>query len=631
MRITVARFPRPGWAIVPRALTRYMTGDSSDVSGATDGGFGSLGDLDASVWSVVDEATASDLAAIAARRAHNLVLAPPTGLAAKTLGDLAEVRSDIVVVSTRTRNALLRVRALRSEEKFYSVRLGWLFSVRGFGGMSLLDLLAAIEAPSPSLLETFSAAATDTVPSEFIAFVRAATRSPRDVEIALARFGWTEERIPTLAEVASRFGVTRERARQVVSSVQASIAGLAAAVGTPRLDEALTSLEADGVLELEALNRRLVEKGLLEEGGSVRRVALAAHFLDKETHGSRLVLDGAKGEPVSPEVASCARRVARRYGVVGLAELSVLLQQRDVSLEFEALGEAVRRLPASEQLDDRGGWFWTADCESGSPALNHGIRKALSVCDSVPLTELHQALSGHRRLSGRLPPFEVFAAVCARLEWLRVAGDTVRAEPTLSPEDVMVGDELAVVDLLRSHGPAMQVRDLWALASLQGMGRVSFWSCLHNSPAITRVGPSVYAPIGARIPAPSLMHLEEQVPPRNATVMKGWGRRPDIVWAMYRLTRSAIGQGRLTVPAAIRATMELEYTAKSVDDRVIGTITVDEGRVFSRLSPLLRRLGAEPGQWLLIIIIPTETALLGLGGEQEVRHIFDHLSSSSDA
>ncbi len=641
LQIAQDSFPRPGQAIVPRVLQSVFTP-------------GFRIDPESPTWDSATRVEQSRTAESAARRLLAEMNPPRPPLADVRLSQVGRLEGRRLTLTRRTVNALGRAGLLTEEEGLADATLGQVWGVKGLGPRSILDLLTSLELESAdqpvddamlyqaspcrdpltrraaridAALEAsgqscFDPKVTRGPSGEFVAFVRAAASSARNAEIALSRFGWQEESTQTLEQLAQRFGLTRERVRQIVTKVQQTAAALAERVGTPHLDAVLARIEVAGGVNSAELDARLREEGLLEAPCCARDIALIARWLGKPTEASERLIESSSArdnERASHDTRldQAIRRVARRYGAVRLDYLWTLLEQQDVGGHVEALREELRQRYGAEPLDGEGSWCWTAHCEVATTTLGNSMRKALSVAADLSLVELHKAASKNPRLNDRLPPFEVFVEMCKRTSWLVVQGHQVCAKTPISPEVVMEGDELAIVRLLLTYGPVLPVHDLWTLASSDGMGKVSFWMWLRNSPAISRVGPSLYALVGAEILATDLVRLDEQTRPKSATVMREWGRTPASSWASYRLSGPAIRTGRLRIPTPIRGNLCERYDVQ-VDEGHAEALFVGEGTEFRGLTHHFRRLGARPGDWLLIVI-GGRAARLILGDEAAIR------------
>lgn len=113
-----------------------------------------------------------------------------------------------------------------------------------------------------------------TVEQELIA-IFAAAPAERNREILVGYYGWQDGGQHTLTEIGTRFGITRERVRQVCAKLTKKVA-TPSAVAVPAVDEMLALIAARLPCSASRLEAELVAKNLTAVGISTEGVAAGA-------------------------------------------------------------------------------------------------------------------------------------------------------------------------------------------------------------------------------------------------------------------------------------------------------------------------------------------------------------------
>ena len=127
----------------------------------------------------------------------------------------------------------------------------------------------------------------------------AATPSRRNREILIGYYGWQDGRQHTLTEVGTRFGITRERVRQVCAKLTKRPKN--AVIAAPTMDRALQLIADRLPAPAAEIERELVERGLTAVGMSLESLATAARLLGRParfqivTHTGKRTIPGRPG------------------------------------------------------------------------------------------------------------------------------------------------------------------------------------------------------------------------------------------------------------------------------------------------------------------------------------------------
>lgn len=428
--------------------------------------------------------------------------------------------------------------------------------------------------------------------------VFASAGSPRNREILISYYGWKDARTHTLAEIGARYGMTRERTRQICAKLVRRKDPRH--VLAPVLDRTLGFLAERLPRSADALEAELRAAGLTRVGLKLSNVQVAARLLGRELPFLVVGVDGRRlavrpGEERIPlAVAEAARKQVFYRGVTTVEKVAAAVRTRFQIAVPEAL--VVETLPLMSGfgwLDQAGGWFYLAN--QSRHGLPKAIEKTLSVAGRLPVDQLAAAIARNRRLWKMPVPRAVLLEFCRRMPGLRIEGACVIADPPLSWTEALTGVEAQLVRILREHGPIMERGALEDLCAAQGINRFSFNAFLATSPVIAQYGPSVYGLVGVGISPTAVQAMVEKQRAQRATirVLEDHGQTEDgRIWLGYRLSKAASTYAVITVPAALKDVVTGKFELLTADGRRVGTLAAREGRAWG-LGAFLRRQGAQ--------------------------------------
>ncbi len=461
------------------------------------------------------------------------------------------------------------------------------------------DLLERVR----ELRRRLEALALGTLEDELIQ-VFASAGSPRNREILISYYGWKDGRTHTLAEIGARYGMTRERTRQICAKlvrrkdprqILAPVLDRTLGVVAERLHPRHLLLDSADRLEAE-----LRDAGLTRVGLGLTNLQVAARLLGREVPFVVVGVDGRRlavrpgEERIPPAVAEAARKQIFYRGVTTVAQVGAAVSARFKTAVPEALVvETVQLMEGFGWLDRAEGWFHLAN--QTRHGLPKAIEKTLAVAGRLGIDQLSAAIARNRRLWKTPVPPAVLLEFCRHIAGLRIEGSCVIADPPLSWADALTGVEAELVRILREHGPIMERGVLEDLCVAQGINRFSFNAFLATSPVIAQYGPSVYGLVGADIaPAAVQAMVEKQRAQRAAIrVLEDHGQTEDgRIWLGYRLSKAASTYAVITVPAALKDVVTGKFELLSADGRHVGTLAAREGRAWG-LGAFLRQQGAQ--------------------------------------
>ena len=441
----------------------------------------------------------------------------------------------------------------------------------------------------------------------------ASTANPRNAEILIGYYGWRDGRQRTLTEIGQRFGITRERIRQVCAKLTRKPRGLPAILA-PAMDRVLAMLQSSLPCPAVQLEAELVRRGWTAIGMPLENVATAARLLGR-TADFRVV-EILPEQKSSPRLAVRATQVNAVLAIVDAARKDVYFHglatvdeiDRLVSAKFpgsagrELVAQTVQLIEGFSWLDQKSGWFRVEGI--GKHGLPKTIDKVLAVAGEVTVSQLRAAMARNRRLWKAPPPEGVLLEFCRHVPGTRIEGEKIISDPPRDWQQSLTGVERKLVSVLKRCGPVMERGEMEDTCVAGGMNRFSFHAFVSWSPVIVQLGHSVYGLLGTHVPRRKLDALAKA---RRATrmsrrVLNGHGWTEDgRVWLSYRLSKAASTYAVITVPAALKQHVRGRFTLMGPDGVQIGTLATKEGRAWG-LGAFLRQHGARIDDSILLTL-----------------------------
>jgi hypothetical protein len=431
----------------------------------------------------------------------------------------------------------------------------------------------------------------------------------RDRRIIVKRFGWEGRPPKTLETVGQRYGITRERVRQIctrVERIQQPDAFL------PVLDRVVATIEAAAPAIADQIERQLVRTGLTRRPFDLETIhelaksfGRKARFTIEALHGQRLVVPSTRGELLH-QVCDKARASVSHWGVANVEDLAATTNNRS-----SVVRQLLAFVPGLKWLDELSGWFWIPDVPRNS--LLTPIRKILAVSPTTDIRELRAGVGRPHRRKGFAPPRRVLLELCRQLAWCRVDGNTIIATESQDPDQVLSGSERLIFKVLSAHGAVLERTELEKFCLEAGINRNSLWIYITYSPIIARYAPGVYGLRGADIPA----GLVERLIPKRSSKSKvlldyGWTKGHNLR-LVYRLSAGILSNGIVSVPAALKSFIQGKFALVTADNSPIGTLVAKNSTAWG-LGPFFQRRGGEPGDYLSILFdLSRRVALAELG------------------
>ncbi len=442
----------------------------------------------------------------------------------------------------------------------------------------------------------------------------------RNREILIGYYGWEDGRQHTLTEVGARFGITRERVRQVCAKMtrRPDIA----ATPAPTMDRVLALIADRLPCPAAHLETELIEQGLTAVGLSIENIAAAARLLGRPTPfevvavepppspgeiDSRIVV-GAEHVKSVAAVADLAKKEVYFHGLGTVERIERAISarakrgKRAADDGLRLVREILPLVAGFCWLDESSGWFrLQAVHRHGLPKA---IDKVLAVAGAVTACQLRVALARNRRLWKTPPPENVLVEFCRQMPDVRVEGDRIISDPPRDWRKSLTGVEARLVAMLHEYGPVMERGAMEDLCVADGMNRFSFHAFVSWSPVIAQFGHSVYGLLGAEVSDGEVNRLLKcrNAGRANHRVLDRHGRTDDgRVWLAYRLSKAASTYAVITIPAALKGTVSGRFEFLDADGRAIGALATKDGRAWG-LGAFLRKSGAKIGDHIVLTL-----------------------------
>ncbi len=348
-----------------------------------------------------------------------------------------------------------------------------------------------------------------TLEEELIEIFVVAARD-RNAEILIGYYGWDDGRAHTLTHIGKRFGITRERIRQICAKMTRK-ARSAAHILAPVMDRALALVEERLPAAAADLEAELRQRGWTTVGMSLEGLATGAKLLGRRTdfrvvridperkQGPRLAVRADQVQ-VAPAVADMAKKEVYFHGLATAERIERLVAAKfPGAVDAELVRQTLQLIEGFSWLDDRSGWFRIQGI--GKHGLPKTIDKVLAVAGSLSIRQLRAAVGRNRRMWKEPPPEGVLRKFCRDLPGVKIEGQRIAADPPRDWRDALTGVEWKLVNVLKKHGPVMERGDMEDRCVREGMNRFSFHAFVSWSPVIVQLGHSVYGLLGAEVSA----------------------------------------------------------------------------------------------------------------------------------
>lgn len=440
------------------------------------------------------------------------------------------------------------------------------------------------------------------------------------------RYGVSGPETTTLQLVGDKYGLTRERVRQITEGMVER--ARTASFVLPRLNqlkEIVASHAALSITAFEEKYREILGGNLsLADADLFAREVLGSSVADlgERTYwpaGNALqpMILESRAREIAVAVRDAARRMIRSCGAAQLMYVTGMVSEATgKAISIRDVRNALIAVEGMEWLSEDEGWFWFG-VETADNRLLDVVRRVLAVANGrVDVEDLHQAMSrsrrAHRRTAiGAVPalelPTHVMRDMLSRVPWLTIVqmDDFMLREP-VPAEEVLSDSEMAVIELINATGGAVARAAL--NKHLVDTGRFSVPALqvvLAQPPVIQPLGFGAYGKRGIHPPHEAIERAWRISRRGGMPAMQdedGW-LEFDLEVTQYKLVNRVVDfptnvikiipVGKYQVGGEINGTMEIG-TNPSAPNRVL------------KLGRLMNEAGIQPGEILQVRIHPED-------------------------
>ncbi len=318
----------------------------------------------------------------------------------------------------------------------------------------------------------------------------------RDRQIIARYFGWDGHGRHTLEALGGKYGVSRERIRQICSRAIKQHRNIE--VFAPVLDRAMAFLAARIPRNLAALQAEFNEARISACRLPIELIIEAARLLGRKPPCVLVAVEqghvavAAAQARLPGAIARAAKEAAANYGAATVSRVLAELSTRPpAEVPRKLIDETLQTVAGFRWLDARRQWF-QRDGTHPSYGLPNMIGKILSICPRIKVGRMRAALARNRRSRRPLPPSRVLLEFCRHMPGVHVEGTTVIAVAPRSWRTALAEAERIVVRTLKWYGPILERAELENICRRAGINRFSFNAILMSSPVIAQHGRGRY-------------------------------------------------------------------------------------------------------------------------------------------
>ncbi len=447
----------------------------------------------------------------------------------------------------------------------------------------------------------------------------------RGGRIFARRFGWEGGAPNILRVVATEFGLTRERVRQICDEIAEVFKEnrpyapvfdrmlaqlgekLPAAAGKLESDEGMKA-DSEGTLRIETICQ------------AARILGRKCSFVVKEVGSARVVLP-VDTERYADLVLLTARKFVQHWGVTTIPDIIARLEEEEGEpIDADTVRTVLMLQGDFRWLDEPREWFWLSSV--GKNSICNRIKKVVSVAGSIGVSELRSQISRPHRVRGFAPPRRVLLELCRNLPEYKVEGQRITDRKPIDWRDVLKDTEYTMVRVLKTHGSIIPSAEFEAACLRYGMKSTTFRTYLAYSPVVAKYAYCVYGLPGATVLPGEAAHLRPRDARQKRRVLldHGWTHNGNI-WIAYRLSEAIIKTGTCGLPGRLRQLVDGKYALLTIDGATMGTMVFKESNAWG-LTRFFRRRGGEPEDCLLLLLdLKDRTATIQVGSADLVEDL----------
>jgi hypothetical protein len=332
-------------------------------------------------------------------------------------------------------------------------------------------------------------------------------KKPRDRKIIISYLGWDGKGKKRLQAVADRFGITRERVRQIANRFKERFKkkGEKQIADMPLLQGALSLVKDNTPALASELESKLGEARISKSDFRIEGILTAAHVMGQEVafrvekirkiRMQRIVIPNECVSYVLP-IMRLAKKDIKFRGVGSVSDIARRFYGASFASDARRfIAVVLSSLDYFQWLDKRGEWFWFSIARKNH--LIKKIKKILAVVNKIMIADLHDGIKRSSRVRGVVPPADVLLELCRQNDWCSVEDDMIIANFQENFEIYLSGGERELKEIFEKHGPMIAMNDIKRICSERGKGFLSAEQYLLDSPIFKGYGPDLFGLIGA--------------------------------------------------------------------------------------------------------------------------------------
>lgn len=489
-----------------------------------------------------------------------------------------------------------------------------------------------------------------------------AESTARNARIFAQRYG-SDGEDRTLEAIGMRFGVTRERVRQICAKMLGRSSGVRFA--TPVIDQLIADIQPLLPATLSLLGETFGERlgpgqsilGLYEFGTEV--LATRVFEVQRNVTGHTVLRDEPVACRVGDSPSSSGRaiyemscKMIRTCGAAQAQFVYGLCAHQGAVFNYASFQSLLQALPGFEWLEERTGWFWLGQYGPADNKALHVTWKILAVSTQrVDIAHVVSALArSRRRINVTVEdafelevdaPRSVLVELMRRTPGIEIRqmDDVVLSAP-LHPEEVLSQTELLVRDALLARGGIGSWSELrQALCGDLGVLPITFHMTIGTSPIIEALDHGLYRLVGNFIGTEAALSTFQrwQASAKGLASKQSNGSKAsqdEVVVVHLKPPPVIFRSGAFDAPSSLKPFL-LPDTSYSVEgfERAVATRSYDDGRVL-RIRGMHRALaqrGIGPGDTVRVELYPAARRFVLSKAQGEAVDVEEPVEDDSEA
>lgn len=416
----------------------------------------------------------------------------------------------------------------------------------------------------------------DTIESELLALLRE-VEDQRNGEMLAVFYGFNELGPKTLEFTGQKYGLTRERVRQIAARAEKKIRAIWRPLKCLDAAHKIIKSHLGHLFTNDDFSLAASKLGITSAGFHIEGILQAIELIG-ETHNvtkirlGELELYGAAKEVVLPKkLLAELRRETSANGCTNIQRLSLLVGM-ELS-ESDRIRELLVLFPEVVWLDASSTWLLSK--RSTRNRLTNVATKVFSVAPSVEINELRAALRRHVRINFVPPP----EALIGLLEHYGIA-QTKKGIAVVGSDfqkvDLGINDQgfVYAFEALGSPVTREQLED-YCIDEL-GMNINSFYVYLSYSPFVTKLATGVFALVGKDVEPGAISQLQDNIKDNRFDDSSGWSKAGTLWWH-FQADRPTAKAGTRAIPTFVFNLTSGDWSVESPDGLKLGAATIENG------------------------------------------------------